>query len=179
MPFTFFSADRCIQTDTHTHTHTHIKSQTQLIIQPTSRLLLAWVKIRNKSSPVISEEYVTALHNGECTRPLCMLAVQCPLQTSPTTQPRVGNIHTTVPHFSYKLGLHWVVWFPPPKNKFVPSHWMISTRTIKKSSNSPPHTQGNVNLVYTFQTDRKTNTQTDKWDRRQVNSESAYVLLYR
>ena len=40
----------------------------------------------------------------ECTHLLCvLLAVQCPI-----TQPPVCCIHTTVPHFSYTLGLHCV-----------------------------------------------------------------------
>jgi len=44
----------------------------------------------NKSSPeVIWEECVTTPHSIECTRPLRVLAVQCPLQRSPITQPWV------------------------------------------------------------------------------------------
>jgi len=36
-------------------------------------------------------------HDGEWTRPLRVLAVQCPLQTSPIAQPRARHIHTAVP----------------------------------------------------------------------------------
>jgi len=39
-------------------------------------------------------------HGRECTRLLRVLAVQCPLQTSPVTQPRVHYIQTMIPHQS-------------------------------------------------------------------------------
>jgi len=52
-------------------------------------------------------------HGREWTRLLRVLAVQCPLQTSPITQPPVRYIHTTVPHSSYTLGLHCAVRFLP------------------------------------------------------------------
>ena len=41
------------------------------------------------------EEHVDTPHGGECTRPLCVLAVQCPLQRSRVTHPWVHYIHTT------------------------------------------------------------------------------------
>jgi len=41
---------------------------------------------------------VTTPHGREWTRPLHVLAVQCPLQTTPDTQPPVCYIHTTQTH---------------------------------------------------------------------------------
>ena len=41
------------------------------------------------------EEHITTPHDRECTHPLHVLAVQCPMQTSPVTQPRLCYIHTT------------------------------------------------------------------------------------
>jgi len=44
---------------------------------------------------VIGEEPRATPHGREMTRPLCELAVQCPLQMSPITQLLVCYIHTT------------------------------------------------------------------------------------
>jgi len=54
----------------------------------------------NLTSPpkVIWEECVTTPDGRECTHPLCVLAVQCPLHTSPVTQPWIHYIHTMIPH---------------------------------------------------------------------------------
>ena len=56
----------------------------------------------NQSSLVIWEERISTPHGRECTPPLRVLAVQCPLQTS---QPWTRYIHTTsVPqHISSNL----------------------------------------------------------------------------
>jgi len=55
-----------------------------------------------KSSPkVIWEECVATSHGRKCTRPLHVLAVQCPLQTSPVTQPWVHYIYAMIPHQSF------------------------------------------------------------------------------
>jgi len=50
-----------------------------------------------KRSPpkVIWEERVAMPHSRQCTSPLHVLAVQCPLQTSPVIQPWANYIHTT------------------------------------------------------------------------------------
>jgi len=44
---------------------------------------------------VIWEKHVATHYGRECTHSLRVLAVQCPLQTSPVTQPWVCYIHTT------------------------------------------------------------------------------------
>jgi len=46
-----------------------------------------------------------------------LLAVQCPLQTTPITQPRVRYIHTVVPHVFYKL--HCAVRLSSPHQKKI------------------------------------------------------------
>jgi len=47
---------------------------------------------------------------GGAHRPLrVLLAAQCPIQTSPITQPWVCHVHTAVPHASYMLRLTRVV----------------------------------------------------------------------
>jgi len=74
------------------------------------------------------EEYIATSHGREWTCPLCVLAVQCPLQMSPIIQPRSRYIHTAVPHVSYKL--HWTLRYPLQKlKKFVPP----ITGTIEKA----------------------------------------------
>jgi len=67
---------------------------------------------------------VATPHGRECTRRL--RAMQCPLQTSPITQPQVRHIHTTFPPLSLRyialsdpwLKLPLPVWgsHPPEKN---------------------------------------------------------------
>jgi len=52
------------------------------------------------SPPVIWEEWVVTPHGRECTRLLRVLAVQCPLQTSPVTHPWVHYIRTMIRHQS-------------------------------------------------------------------------------
>ena len=53
----------------------------------------------NKSSPKsFGNSRIVTLHGRKWTRPLRVLPVQCPLQTSPITQPPVRHIHTAVPH---------------------------------------------------------------------------------
>jgi len=70
---------------------------------------------------VIWEECVDTPHGREWTRMLrVLLAVQCPLQTSPITQPRVSNTHTAVPHASHMLGLHYIV-----LNLYPCDHWRM------------------------------------------------------
>jgi len=49
---------------------------------------------------VIWKECIATPHGRECTRPLRVLAVQCPLRSSPVTQPRIHYIHTMIPHQS-------------------------------------------------------------------------------
>jgi len=46
---------------------------------------------------VTLEEPRRPRHGKEWTRPLRVLSVQCPLQTSPITQPWIRHIHTAVP----------------------------------------------------------------------------------
>jgi len=66
----------------------------------------------NKTPPkVISEERVATPHGRQCTRPLHVLAVQCPLQISPITQPRVRYNHsrgyaTTIPRKFLHTSFH-------------------------------------------------------------------------
>jgi len=64
-----------------------------------------------------------------------LLAVQCPLQMNPITQPQVHNIHTAVPHFSYTL--HCAIWFslsppPPEKNFTLPFHPLLGKWWFRK-----------------------------------------------
>ena len=49
------------------------------------------------------EERVATLHGREWPRPLHVLAVQCPLQTSPVIQPSVRYIHTAVQFSSVQM----------------------------------------------------------------------------
>ena len=55
------------------------------------------VKHITKQVLLIWEECVATPHGRECTRLLHVLAVQCPLQTNPVTQPRILYIHTMIP----------------------------------------------------------------------------------
>ena len=50
---------------------------------------------------LIWEELVATPHGRECTRPLHALAVQCPLQTSPDTQPWV--------RYMFDLQINWLI----------------------------------------------------------------------
>jgi len=54
---------------------------------------------------VIWEMCIATPHGRECTHPLHVLAVQCPLQTSPFTQLRVHYIHTVMPHQSLDISV--------------------------------------------------------------------------
>jgi len=69
-------------------------------------------------------------------------------KSTPITQPWVHNIHTTVQHSSYMLGLHCVVWFPTPK-KICPFHWRIPSPPLKKLSTCPPDPQWHNRHTYT------------------------------
>jgi len=51
--------------------------------------------ITNLLQKSFGKSRVATPHGREWTRPLRVLAVQCPLQTSPVTQPPVRYIHTT------------------------------------------------------------------------------------
>jgi len=74
-----------------------------------------------KNHKIICEEPRCHLSCKEWTHLLrVLLAVECPLQTSPITQPPVRYIHTAVPHCSYMLGLHCTAWFPPPPKNVLP-----------------------------------------------------------
>ena len=75
-------------------------------------------------------------HGRNCTRPLCVLAMQCPLQRSPITQPWVCYIHTAVPHSSYTLGLHCVVWCLTPEKQICLFPLGIPPPQFKKSSSA-------------------------------------------
>jgi len=69
------------------------------------------VLIVTRNHKVIWEEPYRRPSRREWTRlQRVLLAVQCPLQTSPTTQLRVCYIHTAVPHSSCML--HCTVWSP-------------------------------------------------------------------
>jgi len=46
------------------------------------------------------EERVATRHGTECTRLLRLLAVECPLQTSPVTQLWIRYIHSPLTHWS-------------------------------------------------------------------------------
>jgi len=60
-----------------------------------------WQSINKQVLPkVLCEECVATPHGRECTCLLRVLAVQCPLQTSPVTQPWVHYIHTMILHQS-------------------------------------------------------------------------------
>jgi len=60
-------------------------------------------KLKQVLPKVIWDELRRHSHGREWIHPLCVLAVQCPLYTSPITQPWVRYIHTTVQHSSYTL----------------------------------------------------------------------------
>ena len=69
---------------------------------------------------VIWKECVATLYGTERTHLLhVLLAVQYPLQMNTITQPQVRYIHTSMPHASYTLGLHYVVSSPPKKKKEI------------------------------------------------------------
>jgi len=85
---------------------------------------------------VIWEQQIATPHGRECIRLLHVLAVQCLLQTSPITQPRVCYIHTTVPHSSYTLCLHMLS--NPPQTKICPFPLGNPITPLKKSSTSLP-----------------------------------------
>jgi len=100
-----------------------------------------------KSPPkIIWEEPHRTPHGRKLTRLLRVLAVQCPLQTSLITQPRVRHIHNTVPvpHSAY-----------PTRCKVAATRDLFSNGI---------QIQSVVFLQFTHRTDRRT----DRWDRRQV-----------
>jgi len=68
----------------------------QWLVTNQNRVQLQIVTYNNKSSrKSFGKSHVATPRGREWTRPLCVLAVQCPLQTSPITQPPVCYIHTT------------------------------------------------------------------------------------
>ena len=103
----------------------------------------------------------------EWTRPLRVLAVPCPLQTSPITQPpQVRYIHTTVPHSPIYITLCC----PMPRIKILPFPLGIATSTGKNHPWAYPthHPQQHLHSLNRHSTKHRTDRQTDRPTDRQT-----------